>query len=522
MSIVPALRKYGAKKCVDMVAHWSHVVNSVILWARVRMGVHMPGKIQRHKTAIKRGDLSRPVRLLLGSKLLTEERSFFDLGCGHGEDVRLLKERGFEARGWDPHYAPERPKREADVVAITYVINVIEDPSERADALVEAWSLARKVLAVSAQATVDQTGKYQLPYSDGIVTGLGTFQKYYTQQELKAYIEETLSVTAHPAALGVYLVFRDEQLARLFEIGRFRRRIQARRQDVAAAEDEELEPYVETLADFFFERGRFPRNEELDDFSEPIERLGGKTRARRFLGILYEDELEAVRDAREEDLLLYIALGAFQRSLPKYSSLPRPVQLDIKALFGSYKKSKEIAEYLLYGLGEEGTIANACRSAPIGKLLPEALYVHAEYVDSLPLMLRLFEGLASRYIGTVDGATLVKFHMRAAGVSYLFYPDFDSNPHPALAGAIQVSLSDLHIGFVDYSERGNPPILHRKELFVGADYPHRKKFARLTKQEERHGLYDNPRRIGTRKGWEEMLASKGVALRGHRLVKVDR
>jgi hypothetical protein len=45
------------------------------------------------------------------------------------------------------------------------------------------------------------------------------------------------------------------------------------------------------------------------------------------------------------------------------------------------------------------------------------------------------------------------------------------------------------------------------------------KFARLPRQEDRHGLLADASTIGTRSGWEERLRKAGFALRGHRLVR---
>ncbi|MGA8352083.1 MAG: hypothetical protein WB773_30115 [Isosphaeraceae bacterium] len=45
------------------------------------------------------------------------------------------------------------------------------------------------------------------------------------------------------------------------------------------------------------------------------------------------------------------------------------------------------------------------------------------------------------------------------------------------------------------------------------------KFARLTRQEEKHGLLDETATIGTREGWERRLAERGFTIRGHRLVR---
>jgi hypothetical protein len=60
--------------------------------------------------------------------------------------------------------------------------------------------------------------------------------------------------------------------------------------------------------------------------------------------------------------------------------------------------------------------------------------------------------------------------------------------------------------------------LHRKELFVTPDHPLREKFARLTRIEEKKGLYQDTARIGMQDGWNEALAARGVYLNGHRLL----
>ena len=84
-----------------------------------------------------------------------------------------------------------------------------------------------------------------------------------------------------------------------------------------------------------------------------------------------------------------------------------------------------------------------------------------------------------------------------------------------------VPLRSFDVKYYNYSNSENPPILHRKEEFVPPDYPHREKFLKLTKQEERAGLFENTRIIGTRERWREILETKGVKLRGHRLTKIS-
>src|SRR5947209_1466077 len=115
--------------------------------------------IHRHKTAIRRGDFSRPVKCLLRDGLVGKDVTFFDYGCGRGEDVELLGAEGITSSGWDPAHRPNAPQQEADVINLGYVINVIEDPEERAATLRRAWELCRQLLAVSAQVVVPGRGK---------------------------------------------------------------------------------------------------------------------------------------------------------------------------------------------------------------------------------------------------------------------------------------------------------------------------------------------------------------------------
>ena len=67
--------------------------------------------------------------------LLASDRSFFDYGCGRGDDIRALRSVGFEAEGWDPAHRPDVTPRSADVVNLGYVVNVIDDPVERVTTL---------------------------------------------------------------------------------------------------------------------------------------------------------------------------------------------------------------------------------------------------------------------------------------------------------------------------------------------------------------------------------------------------
>ena len=95
--------------------------------------------VKRERTAISRAFLSRPVTRALEDGVIGEGCTVFDYGCGRGGDVKRLRQLGYTAQGWDPNHQPDSPRQSADVVNVGYVVNVIEDPRERAAALREAW-----------------------------------------------------------------------------------------------------------------------------------------------------------------------------------------------------------------------------------------------------------------------------------------------------------------------------------------------------------------------------------------------
>src|SRR4051794_17422022 len=96
-----------------------------------------------------RHDLSQPVALLVRHGLIKPGAAVFDYGCGQGDDLRILSASGIEAAGWDPHFRPEAVQTPAPIVNLGFVLNVIEDPIERRDALRGAWALTEQVLSIA-------------------------------------------------------------------------------------------------------------------------------------------------------------------------------------------------------------------------------------------------------------------------------------------------------------------------------------------------------------------------------------
>jgi DNA phosphorothioation-associated putative methyltransferase len=177
------------------------------------------------------------------------------------------------------------------------------------------------------------------------------------------------------------------------------------------------------------------------------------------------------------------------------------------------------ADALLFQAGDPACIDAACQRSLVGKLLPDDLYVHRDALPCLEPLLRIHEGCGRSYLGDIEGANLIKIHRRTGKLSYLLYPDFETDPHPALARCVKLNLRTRQLDCYDYTDSANPPVLHRKEAFLPPDHPLYANFARLTAQEEKHGLLDEPAAMGTRAGWARRLAERGLALRGHRVVR---
>ena len=480
---------------------------------------HEPLAVRRDRTAITRRGLSAPIKCALADGLIGPAVSVLDYGCGHGEDVARLTAQGVRCDGWDPAFRLGSLPRESDVVNLGYVINVIEDPAERSKTLHRAWALCRQVLVVAAQVRVPGRGAGHVQFGDGVLTTRGTFQKFFEQSELRAYLEGELRVEAVPATVGVFYAFRDGARREQFLADRFRRRPAGPRVRMSDERFERhrplLQPFVEVLAQL----GRVPGPEEYPEAGQVCAAFGSLPRAfalvRRVTG---ESGWAELARRRRDDLLVFLALSRF-RKRPRLADLPRTLQYDIRAFLGPYTKACDEADRLLRLAGDPDAVSSACERSKVGKLLPNALYVHRTALEALEPLLRIYEGCARAYIGEVAGANLVKLHRFSGKVSYLAYPAFDTDPHPALLRSVKLSLRTRELDCQDYSASDSPPILHRKEAFLLPDHPSRERFARLTRQEEHYGLLDDASGIGTRAAWQRRLDTLGFAVRGHRLVR---
>ncbi|MDV7353471.1 DNA phosphorothioation-associated putative methyltransferase [Rhodococcus oxybenzonivorans] len=466
---------------------------------------------ERHRTAIGRSGLSMPLRQALIDEILVPGNTVLDYGCGRGQDVRRLTHMGIEAQGWDPFYAPDSPLREHEVVMLTYVLNVIEDPTERLHALNAAWQLARKAIVVSCRLDWEQRQVRGQSTGDGLITSRDTFQHFYSTRELRALVEKVTGGHCVSPVPGVVYAFRREEdrlaYLALNTISEF---------EWATSTD-----YVSALAEvieFTEARGRVPMFEEIPPDVAPL--LARVSRPNLVRLIQKGADSDRVKEGARKttlDTLLYLGTSIFN-GRARLADLPIPVQADIKYCFNSYREACARADRLLLKIRDDTYIRGAMRNS-VGKLTATALYVHERATRSMPVVLRLYEHCGFVATGRPAGWNILKLDHRGRRVSWSSYPGFDSDPHPTLDWTFGVDMTTLDTHYQSFVERSNRPLLHRKEEFLDFDDKMASKYRRLTAAEVRAGLYRDPTRIGLETGWKAALEHCGVALKGHRLVK---
>jgi DNA phosphorothioation-associated putative methyltransferase len=440
-------------------------------------------EIERYRTAIKRYDLSKPVKQLLERGLLRKSDTFFDYGCGHGMDIEALQNLGYRATGWDPAFRPNAAKTSAAVVNLGYVLNVIEEPAERVAALRGAFALADRTLIVSTLAAGQETDAHSRPYRDGFLTKANTFQKFYAPGELESLIEQTLDAEASTLGLGMCVVFKNADDAELFEASRSRRRIdwsdistQLRFSAPAALERRNVDRYDlhKELFDHFWQTlldlGRAPEAGEFDRLSEVKKVGGGLSRAVALVVSHHGDQLwQLARKARTEDVLVYLAMTKFRKHFLR-REVPLRIKNDIRSFFGDLPTAQAQARDLLFAAGDPGEIDLACESVTFGWQDDDALMIHRSLFPELPPLLRIYVQCAAHRYGDPAQADLIKIHKHSGKITFQHYDDFDGKPLPELQTRIKVNLRNLFVEVFDHSIGPKIQLLYFKERFVGKDY----------------------------------------------------
>lgn len=437
-------------------------------------------EVERHRTAIDRNQLSAPMQVLARHNYLNGEYTVLDYGCGKGDDLRELEAHGIDISGWDPVHFPDGELINGDIVNLGFVLNVIEEREERNETLRRAWEYADKLLIVSVMIAGESVIQQFTPYKDGVITSRKTFQKYYSQSEIRSYIETTLEENAVAVGQGIFVVFKDKMEEQLFLLERqhVRRDWQQKTQRQIRSREPALrkdiiDKHLELFTDFWetsLELGRIPANNEFE-FSEQIRRVAGShNKAHQALITHFGSELfEEAQQKRKDDLQVYFALGLFGKRKPQ-TKMPDSLKRDIKYFYSSYNDAIEQSREALFAVGNPELIEEACNKAyeqtKSGELTEGHSYTfRKEFLGELPPELRIYIGCATQLYGDLEKFHLVKAHMTSGKVSIMRYDDW-SKDVPLLVERIKIKMRDQDVDFFDYGGRFEPPPLPNKHQFV--------------------------------------------------------
>lgn len=487
-------------------------------------------KTPRHKTAIVRRELSKPVKTLLSYGLLRKDRKVFDYGCGLGGDAAGLSELGYQVFAWDPYHRPDGEKQKSSVVNLGFVLNVIEDPAERVEVLLDAWDFTDDLLVVTTLVVGGEQYSSVRLLGDGIMTSTGTFQKYFEQGELQSLIEEALGTEALPVASGVFYVFRDPKKRQQFFFQRTKRAIdweaisqrlgllgsvqRVRKRERLFEENRDLlEQFWERIA----ELGRLPRPTEFEEYEQIRKVCGSAPEALRyFVEKFGKDTLEEARVRRKEDLVVALASYQFQKRVT-LKSLALEIQNDIKGFFGSYSAANDACREFLFAAGDPGELELAVEEIPWGwRDEREGHFTfHRSLLDELPVLLRLYIACACQLYGDPQEADLIKIHLRSGKLTLLRYDDFEGKNFPELQVRTKIDMRRLFVNVFDYRPEPETQILFFRERFVGSEHPQRASMEAFSKKLRKHGfseekLGSNDRHVPSKQQMAKALTQLGL------------
>ena len=440
--------------------------------------------IERHRTAIDRYSLSSPMQSLYRHEYLAGQYTVLDYGCGKGDDIRILDQHGLQVKGWDPVYLPGEPVVPCDIVNLGFVVNVIEDQQERRETLEKAYRHTNKLLVVAVMLGGESiTSRYE-KHGDGVITSRNTFQRYYSQQEFRGYLEGVLSEAAIAVGPGVFYVFKDKIEEQNFLVEREKVKRNWKRLSYTGAPERLkvkqrafYELNKDILDDFWgksLELGRMPVDAIEFVKSERLRSLcGSHNKAFQLLLSFHGENVlaEAAKD-RHDDLLVYFALGLFKQR-KAYSKMPDILKRDIKSFWGKYTNAIQEARELLFSVGKTTVIAKACQEAfaeiGVGLITASSFTFHQSYLSQLPAVLRIYVGCATQLYGDLEGVDLIKIHINSGKVSLMRYEGFWGSPLPLLMERIKIKMREQEIDFFAYGDRFPPRPLYLKSQFMNPD-----------------------------------------------------
>lgn len=444
-------------------------------------------EVSRQKTAITRVGLSSPVAAMIECGMLTKDDDLFDYGCGMGDDVATLQADGYSAWGWDPAHRPDGRRAPADVVNLGFVINVIENPHERAETLRAAWSFARKGMTVSAMLTGRVDVSRQTQHGDGYLTTRSTFQRYYAQDELMLFVNQTLGERVTPIGQGIVAVFRDKELEQRVAMRKRSRadaiiRRHALPRPVRAPREtlpprpsllERVSDEAASIWETALSLGRLPTADEVDlaVMVSLSEKNISFARALQACSALFDVPLlDEVAAARREDLLVETALSMFPGA-PRYASLPVSMQRDVRHFFGSHSALSAQATTELSALRNSSSLQAAYDKAVeegVASLHGGVLRFSGASAARLPVAIRIMLGCADIVRPGFSQGDVFEIGPKPASLKAITVSDMEA-PLPRMVGIV-----DVDLGRASSRERkAQDEILYLKSRYLPIEDPKR-------------------------------------------------
>ena len=379
-------------------------------------------------------------------------------------------------------------------------------------------------------------------YKDGVITKWNTFQKYYSQAEIRSYIEQVLKTKAIALGQGIFAIFKDKSLEEEFYLNRqyqlneqpanalwqqLTTRPTAKKGPATTQVKSLYEKHRELFNDFWQQcltLGRTPANDEFE-CSDNIRRIIGshKKAFELMADTMGLASFEKAQQQRRSHVLVYFSLSLFEKRKAK-AHMPARLQRDIKALFDSYNTAIDQAQSLLFSVGKPENIANACAQAyqafNCGNLLDSKSYsFNRILLNQMPAVIRVYVGCAIQLYGDIDDIDIIKVHIRSGKVTLLKYDDFTNKALPLLTERTKIRLHDLDIDFFFYGDEFPYPPLYDKSVYMTKNTKEHGQQLRFEKRiaKQLHGLP-----LEKAPDWEvlqKIFQYQGIELKGNKFYK---
>ncbi|MGJ8671179.1 MAG: DNA phosphorothioation-associated putative methyltransferase, partial [Oceanococcus sp.] len=149
------------------------------------------------------------------------------------------------------------------------------------------------------------------------------------------------------------------------------------------------------------------------------------------------------------------------------------------------------------------------------------LQLHANLIERLPAVLRVYIGCACILYGDLDDVDLVKIHIRSGKVTLLSYENFDENPLPCLKERTKINLRQQDLDVFSYNGEHPTQVLYFKSRFLSEDYPNYEQQFEFDESLTSLGIVE-PNSYGPpRETLEVLLSARRTKINGMELISSD-